>query len=96
MPMIILKYKLPMSGKLFTYNEFEIEMPMNSKFLSFQEQHGEPVIWYLMDTSLEINIKRKRKFRTYGTGIEIDYDYKDASLNYIGTIQLRHLFEIFE
>jgi len=86
--------------KSFPYIEFEIEMRMNSKFLSFQEQHGIPVVWCLVDTSFEGRVKRKRKFRIYGTGIEIDYDYKDASFNYIGTIQLQdfvwHLFEIFE
>ena len=73
---------------------FTIDMPIDSKILSFQEQKGNLVLW----TAFWPNSSREqRKFTLVGTGHDIDMDLVKQ---YIGTAQLFkgdyiwHLFEL--
>jgi len=55
----IFKYQIPIQ------DEFELELPVGARILSFQIQYEEPVIWAIVDPDAE---KEKRYFNLYGTG----------------------------
>jgi len=83
----IYKYKLQsLSGQ-------RVDIPRNAHFLSVQEQHGEPVMWWLVDTDYPPEAHR---FAIYGTG----HYMPDSPGAYLGTFQVRdgelvfHLFEV--
>ena len=84
--MRVLKYKIPEMVARFT-----IDMPQNSKILSFQLQDGLPVIWVLGDDSPGY----QKHFTLVGTGIETGNSLSQS--RFIGTIQhgffVWHLFE---
>ena len=74
-------------------DEFTVELPEGARVLSVDTQHGEPVMWAMVDPTAPTS---KRAFRVIGTGHPID----DADeLSFVGTFQLRggslifHLFE---
>lgn len=82
----IWKYVIPIK------DHFELEMPFNSKILSFQLQKGVPMIWCQVNTDLKLI---ERKFRLCGTEHELENKY----WKFIGTIQLREgnmVFHLFE
>lgn len=81
--MIIYKYPVPITDK------FSIEMPLDSKILSFQMQNEQPVLWAAVRSHARLV---ERKFEIRGTGHEIDMD---KVLQYIGTIQMPHHDYIF-
>ena len=62
----------------------EIEIPAFAQILSVQTQFETPCIWAMVDTDHK---KVKYKFRTIGTGPQLDDD--DVNGKYIGTYQLR-------
>lgn len=70
-----------------------VSMPSGAKVLAIQTQHGQPVIWALVDESAP---KVSRVFVTYGTG----YPMPDGDLgNYVGTYQISGgslVFHVFE
>lgn len=74
-------------------DEQEIMMPVDAQILCVQLQHGEPCMWAMVDSDLNLI---KRKFRIIGAGHPIeDFD----SLNYIDTFQLaggQLVFHVFE
>lgn len=82
----IWKYHVPIE------DNFTIEMPFNSKILSFQLQKTTLTIWCLVDTDRPLN---KRQFRLCGTGHELENRW----WKFIGTVQILngdivyHLFE---
>ena len=85
----IYKYKI-------TVDDYQtISMPIGTKVLSVQVQHGIPQIRALCNQN---NLYEERKFRLSGTGHTIH----ENNLNFIGTFQLNngglvfHLFEILE
>lgn len=86
----ILKYRIETTDLII------IEMPKNAQVLDVQVQHGNPVIWVLVDDEQP---KEKRIFEIYGTGNFIEKSKDFASRKYIGTYQLfegnfvGHVFE---
>jgi len=72
---------------------FGVQMPLNSKILKADMQHGEPVMWALVDTG---EPTRERVFSVYGTGNRIS---RIGPIEYIDTFQMEggsliwHLFE---
>lgn len=86
--MKIYKYPIPIIDK------FVIEMPLDSKILSFQMQNELPMIWAAI---WENSLTEERKFSIRGTGHDIDMDFVKQ---YIGTVQqfsgnlVWHLFEM--
>ena len=82
----IWKYEVPIE------DHFTLELPVNSKILSFQLQRGTPTIWVMVDTKKPIIL---RKFRLCGTGHELENKY----WKFIGTIQMHNgdlVFHLFE
>jgi hypothetical protein len=71
-----------------------IDLPADSKILSFQVQNGKPYIWVIVDPEKTLV---SRYFTIIPTGAEIEY--LSEVLIYIGTIQMAsgaivfHLFE---
>lgn len=59
-----------------------VEMPQDSKVLSVQNQHGNFAMWARVNTGEEK--KQTRTFRIFGTGHELQEEYK----TYIGTVQM--------
>lgn len=92
--MKIFKYEVPIKDNFFI-DCFTLDLPANSKILTFQAQNNKPFIWVLVDQD---NPPVTRYFTINGTGYEIEYPVLDA-LIYIGTIQMSngalvwHLFE---
>jgi hypothetical protein len=88
--MKIFKYEVPL------FENFELEMPIDSKILSFQSQNGNLVLWAAVyqNSSLETRV-----FKLLGTGSDIDMDYV---ISFIGTVQqlngnlVWHLFEVIK
>lgn len=78
--------------KLNIVDEQIISMPKGSQILSVQEQHGEIVMWALLEDPK--NPYYNRKFLIFKTGSQIT-----DKLKYIGTVQtsggdlVRHVFE---
>lgn len=74
---------------------FELTMPLHAQILCVQEQQGEPHLWALV--SPDASRTETRRFRSYGTGHDID---GMGTGYYIGTFQLAdgalvfHLFEV--
>lgn len=84
-------YKYPIHG--WTFENFELTMPVGSKILSFQMQDTIPTIWAWVDL---INPMINRKFIVFGTGDEIprgNYDYIGTA---IAGVYVLHLFEILK
>lgn len=86
--MKVFKYEVPIK------DSFSIELPADSKILTFQPQDDSQYIWVLVDPEKPVIT---RYFIIKGTGHEIEY-LSDV-LVYIGTIQMAfgtlvfHLFE---
>jgi len=84
------KWQLPVE------DEVEIDLPKDTRILSFQNQHGFPTIWGLVDP-LMVAYPERRYFRMADTGQEITT--YSGNLGYIGTAQFNdgdlvfHLFE---
>jgi hypothetical protein len=74
-------------------DEFTIGLPEGARVLSVDTQHGEPVMWALVDPTAPTT---NRTFRVIGTGHPIE---DAAELAFVGTFQMRggslifHLFE---
>ena len=69
-----------------------IEMPQDAKILCLQTQFFIPCVWALVDPKAE---KEIRTFETFGTGHELNDNYKGK---YIGTYQQREgclIFHVF-
>lgn len=67
-------------------------VPVGAKFLTVQMQYGAPTLWFLCNESAP---KEDRTIAMFGTGNPIP----DNPMEYIGTIQERlvwHVFEIVE
>ncbi len=84
----IFKYEVPIQDSII------IDLPVDSKILSFQIQNGKPYIWALVDPD---ELLVSRYFTIIPTGAEIEY--LSEILVYIGTVQMAcgamifHLFE---
>ena len=82
-------YKYPVT----VYDDFVVELPEGARVLTVDVQHGEPVMWAMVDPTAPTS---KRHFRLIGTGHPIE---DAAALTFIGTFQMRdgalvfHLFE---
>jgi hypothetical protein len=72
-------YKYPVQIE----DEQTIEIPLLSKVLTVQIQHGKPYIWVAVDTDSKVV---PFKFKLYGTGHPITNDSNYST--YIGTFQL--------
>lgn len=85
--------------KIFKYevqiqDSIVIDLPIDSKILSFQVQNNKPYIWVLVDPAKQTV---SRYFTIIPTGTEIEY--LDDVLIYIGTIQMAQgalVFHLFE
>jgi len=70
-----------------------IEVPKGAKFLTVQNQHGEPTLWFLCDPKQPLET---RSIQWVGTGVDVK---NPDELVYIGTIQqhggtfISHFFE---
>ena len=88
----VYKYKIPI------LDTFELDLPKDTRVLSFQCQKEDFCIWALVNT-LDVELET-RKFRLCGTGHDI-YEW-EKRLIFIGTAQkfggelVFHLFEIIE
>lgn len=69
----IWKYPIPIQG------EFTLNMPKGARVLTVQLQYGEPMIWMLVDLTVE---RHDRVFALVGTG------YAVPAGDYVGTFQL--------
>jgi hypothetical protein len=86
---MIWKYKLE--------PETTLEVPFGSKVLHVDCVEGEVYIWCLVNPTNDLT---KRKFRVFGTGMEIPYDI--TANDYIGTCKMLfggktliwHVFEV--
>src|SRR5206468_11000391 len=89
-----------MKPRVFIYDvpiksHFTLSMPRRSKILSFQEQHGKPMLWALVDPDEGMI---DCDFRLAGNGHPIEEN--ENELHYRGTVQLNdgalvlHLFEV--
>jgi len=85
----VYKYQVPI------VDNFELELPVGAKILSFMEQRGAPCVWVLIDPDMHHEVRR---FRLAGTGHPITIDPDE--LRFVGSVLLRggdlvfHLFEI--
>jgi len=80
-------YKYPITPALS-----ELRLPEGAKFLSLQEQQGEPQMWWLVEPD---NKKVVRKIRVFGTGHELPA----KPLEFLGTFQTYGgslVFHVFE
>lgn len=68
-----------------------INMPDGAEALCVQMQHGQPVLWALVDPT---RVPARRRFHILTTGEDID----ETKLGrYVGTFQVEHLvFHLFE
>lgn len=70
-----------------------ISMPVGAKILCVQLQHGEPMMWALVDENAP---KKAKQFHIFGTGFDVP---QDIVLNYVGTFQVvggSLVFHVFE
>lgn len=83
----IYKYLIPIK------DYFSLNLPLGAKILAFQIQMGKPVIWAIVDTENEMEV---RHFYIRGTG-HPDHSGEIEDDIYIDTIQAEalvwHLFE---
>jgi hypothetical protein len=79
--MKIYKYEVPLE-----HDDFTLELPKNSRILSFQVQNNKPFIWVIVNEMLE---KEKRKFKLFGTGQSFKED-DILAYNFIGTTQMNN------
>jgi hypothetical protein len=83
----IYKYPVPVTAS------FTLDMPRGAEVLTVQVQHGEPVLWALVDVAASLE---RREFAVHGTGHEMP----EGERRYVGTFQLEgghfigHLFEV--
>ena len=81
-------WKFPALGPLFT-----AKMPIGSRVLSVQSQHGSPQMWALVDPEKSTEL---RQFAFYGTG----HPMPDDPGKFVGTFQVDggdlvfHLFDV--
>jgi hypothetical protein len=86
----ILKYEIPLE------NDFYIDMPCESRILSFQCQNDKPFIWVMVNEGSPV---KRRYFELHATGHKIKLD-RLITHQYIGTIQMLsgelvwHLFNV--
>jgi hypothetical protein len=80
--MNIYKYEIPLE-----HDDFTLEMPKNSKILSFQIQNNKPFIWAMVNEVVE---KEERRFKLFGTGQSFEED-DILAYNFIGTAQMRKI-----
>lgn len=77
----------------FTANDVnQISMPRDAKILDVQVQGGQPMVWAMVDSDNEPEIRR---FLITGTGQRIH----DHDGEYLGTFQVNagmHVFHVFE
>ena len=66
-----------------------IEIPKGGKILALQNQNYSPCIWVLVNPKAE---KEEVTFETFGTGHEIEDNYKGQ---YVGTYQQREGLLVF-
>jgi len=78
--MNIWKYEVPINE-----DSFILEMPKDSKILSFQLQKENPQIWAIVDD--ENDEKEIREFKLLGTGLSFGKE-KLVGYEFIGTIQM--------
>lgn len=71
------KYQVQMSA------EFTVALPSGAEFLSVQVQHGEPQMWFRVDTD---SPQRLQQFCVAGTGHPIAPEL--SRLPHLGTFQL--------
>lgn len=87
----MLIHKQPLDRKYFN-REFYLDLPKDSKIISFQKQRLEPTVWYMFDERNIADLVR-RYFFIVGTGISANV--REAI--HIGTLQVGlfgfHLFE---
>jgi hypothetical protein len=87
----VLKYSLLDAAKYV--GAFAIQMPHGARVLTIQLQHGEPMMWALVDPEAPLVT---RQFVVKGTGWDVEHD----ALVYVGTYQqvggeyVWHLFEV--
>jgi hypothetical protein len=85
-------YKEMIIYKYVIFENVSLNIPSDSKILSFGIQNERAVIWVMVNKSSE-NVERK--FRLYGTGWSIEEPVEE--LDFIGTVQDKglvwHLFE---
>lgn len=73
-------------------HSFTVDVPKGAVFLSVQTQHGEPMMWWLVDPTAA---KEKRVFDVVGTG----WDFDPTGLTFLGTYQVdggTFVFHLFE
>lgn len=61
-----------------------LELPLSAKILDVQAQHGEPVLWALVDLREEMRVTRNVVL--VPTGVQLQADVREWS--YLGTVQL--------
>ena len=77
-------------------DKFNVSIPKGAEFLSVQVQHDKPVMWFLLESTIEYETRR---FLVIGTGRCFHYLHDHESCKYLGTFQLLcdefvgHLFE---
>ncbi len=83
--MTIWKFPVPVA------DSFAVNMPVGARLLSVQVQHGEPVMWALVDPAASMELRR---FHVYGTGHPVGSEAGE----FVGTFQIHggslvfHLF----
>lgn len=92
---IIYKYPIPVPEHGFATF---IDMPKNAKILRVQVQHGQPMLWALVNKDMPLVPK---KFEVIPTGVEIPkYIYDTVSDRvHVGTFQFENggsVFHLFE
>jgi hypothetical protein len=63
----------------------ELKLPQGSTILCVQVQNGQPCVWVILDS--EVNVNRIYTLTTLGTGHRLSYNL--AADNYLGTYQLQ-------
>jgi hypothetical protein len=76
--MNIWKYEIPIK------DDFTLEMPKDSKILSFQLQKDIPQLWAIVDENAE---KEIREFKLLGTGLSFKKE-ELLGYNFVGIIQM--------
>lgn len=76
-------------------DQVAVSLPLGSRVLTVQEQHGKPCLWAQVDD--EERITRERTFRIIGTGNP--FPAQCGPLSYVGTFQLLDgdlVFHVYE
>lgn len=76
MPKRIYKYELKVE------DEQVVKVPMNSRFITIQNQFGRIQMWLMVDP---FEFEEEIKIRCFGTGHDIPVD--ESNLLYMGTVQ---------